>query len=177
MAFPDRLDAPARTVITSEGKVALVRRARRTWCGSGWAASAPGARGAGSAQRVCPGLHGHCRHHARKARVFDGQGAGDGAGDGHWPGAVAGTDLKGRDTACEATAGSLSGTATCCQMGLPRLRSRRVSVCKDWGAPNTMRAKSGWRGLMRMLRSAGTTALGTLNSAVWAPCSHACPMD
>ena len=61
------------------------------------------------------------------------------------------------------------GTATCCQMGLPRLRSRRVSVCKDWGAPNTMRAKSGWRGLMRMLRSAGTTALGTLNSAVWAP--------
>ena len=148
----------------------------------GWAASAPGARVAGSAQRVCPGLHGHCRHHARKARVFkarvfDGQCAGDAAGDGHWPGAVAGTDLKGRETACETTAGSLSGTATCCQMGLPRLRSRRVSVCKDWGAPNTMRAKSGWRGLMRMLRSAGTTALGTLNSAVWAPCSHACPMD
>ena len=57
-------------------------------------------------------------------------------------------------------------TASCCYMGLPRLRSRRVSVCKDWGAPNTMRAKSGWRGLMRMLRSAGTTALGTLNSAV-----------
>lgn len=61
--------------------------------------------------------------------------------------------------------------------GFAKIAQQASISMQGLGAPNTMRAKSGWRGLMRMLRSAGTTALGTLNSAVWAPCSHACPMD
>ena len=176
MAFPDRLDAPARTAITSEG-------------GAGASRTTQVVRHAdGRLRRLVPEelevLNGFARGFTDIAGITPAK-RGFLMGNALVTGLVTAigralwqrTDLKGREIACETTAGSLSGTATCCQMGLPRLRSRRVSVCKDWGAPNTMRAKSGWRGLMRMLRSAGTTALGTLNSAVWAPCSHACPMD
>ena len=51
--------------------------------------------------------------------------------------------------AIQVTVQQFSACHRAAHVGLPKLRSSRVSVCRDWASPITMREKSGWRGLSK----------------------------